>query len=204
MQSFNIEFIPAEAPVTVRVTPILPADQMPDEMAMFEYIAMILRRESIIIAQRLSNRQIPRDQLLSRANGYLQMINVDNNSHAHIADLPLRDLNILSLMELFDRAHSESNPDLTIYTVEWSFWVNPESVSFGGSAGKPLNNTCEIANKNYEFDNIKVGCAAICATIFRIKHEPQFHNLNHNIKRKSAHRKIYDLAMELQNKLGTE
>jgi len=200
---FYREFIPDNRPTTIRVTPILPGDQRPDEHTVFETVAGILYRESLQIARSFVNdRMITRNQLLSTARGYLQMTNIENNAHAHTADMLISDLDVFALYDLFDRVHAESNPDLTVYSVRWEFWVNPNSIRVGGARlGSTENGTCNISNQVYEYDQIRAGCAAVCCTIFRIKKELEFRNLSRNLQRKSSHRKIYDLAIELQTDL---
>jgi hypothetical protein len=69
--NFRVEFIPPDNPSTVRVTPMLPANQMPDELGMFGNIAMILRREARIIAQRQINDVVTNSQRVLRATGKL-------------------------------------------------------------------------------------------------------------------------------------
>jgi hypothetical protein len=202
--NFYRELIPVDLPTTIRVTPILPADQMPDELAVFETVAAILQTEAMAIARNLTNGQIvTRNSLQRTARGYLQMTNINNNQHAHMADLLVSDLDVFTLMDLFDRVHAESNPDLTVYSVRWEFWVNPQSVVVGAARlGTTKNGTCDLSNKVYEFDNIRAGCAAICAMIFLIKKEPTHAALLKNIRRATSHRKIYDLAITLQDQLG--
>lgn len=210
--NFRVEFIPPDNPSTVRVTPMLPANQMPDELGMFGNIAMILRREARNIAQRQVGNVVTNSQRVLRATGkylltigYLQMINIDNNAHAHIADLQIQELDAFKLAELFNRAHSESNPDLTVYTVEWEFWVNPISLTYGsGRLAKPMDHTCDIANRTYEYDGVQAGCAAICVAVFLVKHEPEFRALNNQIRRKTSHKRIYDLAIQKQNEFEWE
>jgi hypothetical protein len=202
---FYRELIPQPNPTTIRVQPILPANQMPDEYTTFETIAGILRVNAFQIARSLyqGNQILTRNQI-QNATGWLQMRNIDNNSHAHVENLRLGDLDIFALYDLFDRVHAESNPDLTVYSVIWEFWVNPQSLQFGGARGGPdLDYTCKIANRIYEYDTVRAGCAAVAATVFLVKRLPEHTTLNHHIKRPSSHRKIYDLAMTLQDKLGT-
>lgn len=202
---FYRELIPEINPTTIRVTPILPADQMPDEHAVFETVAQILFTQSLSIARNLSQGQmVTRAQLLSNATGWLQMTNTDNNAHAHVENIRLSDLDVFALYDLFDRVHAESNPDLSVYTVQWEFWVNPQSVVLGGARlGLQRDGTCDISNKIYEYDGTRAGCAAVCAAVFLIKQLPEHRALNNQIKRPTAHRKIYNLALKLQDDLGT-
>lgn len=200
---FYRELVPQNRPTTIRVTPILPANQMPDELTTFETIAAILYREAVQIARSISTQMITRQNLLANARGFLQMTNIDNNSHAHTADILISDLDVFALYDLFDRVSAESNPDLSVYTVRWEFWVNPASINVGGARiGKTENGTCNISNQIYEFGGVRAGCAAVCCTVFRIKKESVFSALCKNIQRRTAHRKIFDLAIALQDKLG--
>ena len=201
---FYREFVPINRPTTIRVRPIFPADQMPDEHAVFDTVASILQREALQIARSYEhNGRMTRNLLLATASGYLQMTNINNNAHAHLEDVMIRDLDIFILQDLFDRAHAESNPDLTVYTVQWEFWVNPNSVRIGAARkGKTENGTCTISNQLYEYDQVRAGCAAVCCALFRIRKEPQYASLSSNLMRKSSHRKIYNIAMEIQTDLN--
>lgn len=200
---FQREFIPVDRPTTIRVRPLLPADQMPDEHATFENIAAILQDGAREIARNLGPGQIvTRNNLLQNANGFLQMTNIENNNHAHIEGVRIENLDIFTLYDLFDRAHAESNPDLSVYTVYWDFWVNPQSVLLGGARlAAQKDGTCKIANKLYEFNQIRAGCAAVCCAIHLIKTLPEHQSINNQINRPSSHRKIYDLALTIQNEL---
>ena len=201
---FYRELIPQPNPTTIRVQPILPANQMPDEYSTFETIAGILRVNAFQIARSLyqGNQILTRNQI-QNATGWLQMRNIDNNSHAHVENLRLGDLDIFALYDLFDRVHAESNPDLTVYSVIWEFWVNPQSLQFGGARGAPdLDFTCRIANKIYEYDMIRAGCAAVAAAVFLVKRLPEHSALNNQIKRPSSQKRIFDIALALQDKLG--
>lgn len=202
--AFYRELIPANRPTTIRVTPILPADQMPDEHAVFDTVAAILYSEALGIARSLTPAQIvTRRNILTNATGYLQMTNTENNAHAHVSDIRLADLDVFALYDLFDRVHSESNPDLSIYTVRWEFWVNPQSVVLGGARlGITKTGTCTYANKVYEYDSIRAGCASVCSAIFLIKKLPEYASLNKNITRNTSHRKIFDIAIKLQDELS--
>jgi hypothetical protein len=115
----------------------------------------------------------------------------------------LGDLDVFTLYDLFDRVAAESNPDLTVYSVQWEYWVNPQSLQFGADfTNKSIDFTCKVSNKLYEYDQIRAGCAAIVCAVFLIKHLPEHRSLNKNIQRKTSHRKIYDLSITLQDELG--
>jgi len=201
---FYRELVPEANPTTIRVQPILPADQMPDEHSTFETIASILRVNAFQIARSLyRGNQILTRNVIQNATGWLQMRNINNNSHAHVENIRLGDLDIFALYDLFERVHAESNPDLTVYSVIWEFWVNPQSLQFGAARGGPdMEFTCRVANKIYEYDMIRAGCAAVVTALFLIKRLPEHANLNHHIKRPTSHRKIFDIAIALEDKLG--
>jgi hypothetical protein len=177
-----------------------------DEHAVFETVAAILQREATQIARSLvQDRIVTRNNILANARGWLQMTNIENNAHAHTEDVLISDLDVFTLYDLFDRVHSESNPDLTVYSVRWEFWVNPQSVLLGGARlASKTDGTCDISNKIYEYNQIRAGCAAVCCALFLIKTLPEYRALNNQIKRPTAHRKIYDLAIKIQDQLGTQ
>jgi hypothetical protein len=202
--SFFREFLPSERPTTIRIRPILPADQLPDEAGMFDTIAGLLFSGAAQIARNLaSNQVVTRNRLLENATGYLQMTNIDNDAHAHVEDLRLEDLDVFALLDLFDSVRSGSNPDLTIYTVQWQYWVNPQSVQFGGARlAQQRDGTCKHSNTVYEFNGVRAGCGAVCAAVFLIKHLPEHFALNNQLNRPSSKRKIFDIAMQLQDTLG--
>lgn len=202
-RSYQREFIPEDRPTTIRVTPILPADQQADDHAVFETVAGILQTGAIQIAQSINQDQlVTRNNILANADGYLQMTNIENNSHAHTENVRIADLDVFALLDLFDRVHAESNPNLTVYSVRWEFWVNPQSVLLGGARrASQKDGTCMIANKIYEYNQIRAGCAAVCCALFLIKKLPQYQSLNNHIKRPTSHRKIYDIAINLQDEL---
>lgn len=201
---YQREYIPEDRPTTIRVTPILPANQQANEYAVFETVAEILQTEARRIARGLVQDQIvTRNNLFANASGWLQMTNIENNAHAHTEDVRIADLDVFALLDLFDRVHSESNPDLTVYSVRWEFWVNPQSVLLGGARlASSKDGTCIIANKIYEFNQVRAGCAAVCCAIFLIKTLPEHRALNNHLKRSTSYRKIYDIALQLQTDLG--
>lgn len=199
---YQREFIPEDRPTTIRVTPILPADQMPDEHSVFETVALILQNGARLIARNLlQSNVVMRDNM--NADGWVQMTNIENNQHAHTENVRIEDLDVFTLYDLFDRVHSESNPDLTVYSVRWEFWVNPQSVLLGGARlATSKDGTCIMSNKLYEYNQIRAGCAAVCCAIFLIKTLPEHRALNAKISRATSHRKIYDIALQLQTDLG--
>jgi hypothetical protein len=200
---YQREYIPEDRPTTIRVTPVLPANQQPDEYAVFETVASILQTEALRIARSLvQDRIVTRNNLLANASGWLQMSNIENSAHAHTEDVLISDLDVFTLLDLFDRAHSESNPDLTVYSVRWEFWVNPQSVLLGGARlASSKDGTCIVANKIYEYNQIRAGCAAVCCAIHLIKILPEYRALHNQLNRASSHKRIYDLAISLQTEL---
>jgi hypothetical protein len=199
---YQRERIPEDRPTTIRVTPILPADQQADELAVFETVAEILQTEARQIAGRILSDQIVTTNIPNTASGYLQMTNIENNQHAHVEDLLISDLDVFALLDLFDRVRAESNPNLTVYSVRWEFWVNPSSVILGGARlASSKDGTCIVSNKIYEYNQIRAGCAAVCCAIHLIKTFPQYATLKHNLNRPTSHKKIYDIAINIQNEL---
>jgi hypothetical protein len=200
--NFYREFIPNDRPRTVLVRPILTADQPVAEEQLVQTIASILQQGAIQIATSI-NPITPLPIIMANATGYLQMRNMDNTAHAHLANVPLLEINPAKLWELFGNATTNgSNPDLTVYTVEWDFWVNPNTVITGGFRGKALDHTCQRSNKTYAYDGVEAGCAAICAAVFLIKTLPEHAALRNQLGRKTSDRRIFDIAIALQDKLS--
>lgn len=98
-------------------------------------------REAIIA--KILNSEITwnRTMALARISGVFQMNNIEDDRHTHTEQVFLRDINTLLIGESFNKATAGYNPDLTLYQVVFSYWVNPISYNVGG---KPL---CSLKNQ---------------------------------------------------------
>jgi hypothetical protein len=171
--SFYYEQYPVERARTFEISPALPANEMPDEERMLIMIARELR--TMVVNQIQQEFGWSLNQTLDTVQGYLQMQNVEDDRHAHTEDLNLRDLNVESLLEIFQRVlQSGSNPDLSIYQVKWQYWINSASLNIGRgrlAVGAKVG-THGLSNKNLSVDidgeNIKLGCASVALFTFLV------------------------------------
>lgn len=122
-------------------------------------------------------------QLRNNVRGSLMMYNWDNEAHTHADDISLDNLT----GDFFDQAFQDatangSNPELTIYDVEWKVWINPNSLQVGGTANftnikglkgiemwnKKLKTTKIMTGRLFhEIKHDDIGCAAFALGLGR-------------------------------------
>lgn len=122
-------------PTHITITPVRRAGENVTETEVFATIADALR--SLVLLTLQPYRQLwTRNSIRRAVTGILQMRNIDDQRHAHTEDLNLADLETSSIAEIFHRATGAgSNPHLSIYMVEFTYWINPLSFENGrGSA----------------------------------------------------------------------
>jgi hypothetical protein len=133
-------------PDTVTITPTARGGTMISEAQVFTQIGDALR--SAIYQELRPYRQLwTRNNLRRNVTGILQMNNRDDSRHAHTEDLEVSNINFSSIQEIFYKATGTgSNPDLTIYNVEFVFWINPLSFDSGRGKSWSLSTQGTISN----------------------------------------------------------
>ncbi len=145
------------APKSSTMRPIRRAGNNVPEIRIMELIADTLRRRMI---QRVRTFTGWTDhQIRTRIRGSLQMNNIDGGRHAHNENLTLSELTTERIFEILERATGQgSNPDLTIYHVEWMYWINPLTLHVGGSESQDKHRGCDTFE--WKGDDYP-GCAAL-------------------------------------------
>jgi hypothetical protein len=133
-----------------------------DQLNAFERMATVLRR-SVLQAVRPYFLNLNDNQIKQRVRGNLIMQNF-GNGRAIRDSTTLNRIDEFAFEELFQRPITAgSNPDLSIYDVYWSFWINPASYIIGGNQTfkpgklKGINNW----NKKPIRHEDEIGCAAL-------------------------------------------
>jgi len=121
-------------PDTITITPTARGGIMISEARVFTQVGDALR--AAIYQELRPYRQLWTNNNLRRnVTGILQMNNIDDSRHAHTEDIEVSNINFEAIQEIFFKATGAgSNPDLTIYNVEFTYWINP--LSFDTGRGK--------------------------------------------------------------------
>lgn len=206
--SFYYDQYPEERSRTFEISPALPANEMPQEERMLILIANELR--TMVARQVQQEFGWPMNTILDTVEGYLQMQNTEDDRHAHTEDLRLRDLNVETLLEIFERVlASGSNPDLSIYQVKWQYWINSASLNVGRGRLAPgcKIGTHSLTNKNLSIEingvQQKLGCAVVALFCFLVLKTNVYGNtLKNNLGRKNREKQMCSKIWDLQNELG--
>lgn len=129
--SSTVENNPDGTPHTITITPVRRAGEEVTEDQVFTTVADAL--QSRVLTALHPFRQLWNGRTIRRTvTGILQMTNIDDSRHAHTEDLNLVDMNSRVIADIFHRASGAgSNPHLSIYSVEFSYWINPLSYQTG-------------------------------------------------------------------------
>lgn len=101
-----------------------------------EMLASVLKEEVIrqVLAYRQTQTYPWNRARATRVMGYLQGINLDNAaSHITTNALRISDLTTSFMDEIMDAIH-ESNMDIDLLDIEWSFIIDPNSILAGGAS----------------------------------------------------------------------
>ena len=115
------------SPDTVSVKPIFRGDSVDNEQVIYATLASAIQAATIEAVKAFSPNFS--DLSLGSINGILQMNNTDDYRHAHTADLNLGDFGVAEIQEIFERVVEYG--EISIYDVEFSFWINPLSLKAG-------------------------------------------------------------------------
>jgi len=192
-------------PNLVVMRPVRRAGEQFNDFQIMGQLAALMKRE----VYRLLQNYLPfwtLQQLRNNVRGSLMMYNWDNEAHTHIDDITLEDLNGEFFDEQFQNATANgSNPDLTIYDVEWKVWINPNSLLVGGQSkftnpkklqGIDMWNRRLIQTKGIEHED--VGCAAFALALGRDLVENVYTSKKNIRWRQPAYtRYVYDLQNAL-------
>lgn len=159
-------------PHAVSLRPIRQAGANYDDPRVLMQFADVMARE----VRRLLRIHLPTwslAQFNTRVRGILVMSNWNNDTHSNATRVPLTGLTTATFLELYEEARAQgSNPDLSIYDVNWTYFINPQSLILGGSFGfKNINNYKGILNWNKKLQahpNIPlktIGCATLAIAI---------------------------------------
>ena len=119
------------SPDTVSVTPICRGGSIYNEENVFATIASSIQ-SSVIDAVKAFNPNFS-DSSLNSVNGILQMNNINDYRKAHTTDLNLGEFGISEIQEIFERVVEHG--EISIFDVEFSFWINPLSLKAGNELG---------------------------------------------------------------------
>ena len=108
-----------------------------DPELLFDQMAILLRN-------RVLREFGPRALLVNSITGALQMENIEDPQGgaqvARVANISLNQITGAQMMGLFDNAtHPGSNPDLDVFDVQFTSWVNPHSILIGSAPDYETN-----------------------------------------------------------------
>ena len=139
---------------TVTVTPISPAGANVDILQVINAISTTLHAAVIDALRPATNNQI------SRVVGNLQMNNIHNTMHTHTERVRVTDINTNLINEIFDRAtHAESNPDIDINDVEWTYYITP-GITVGRKCG-PAPGVAKLTTMPVTYNGYTPGCLSV-------------------------------------------
>jgi len=195
-------------PHMVRLRPIRQAGTNYDDQRILAQFATVLVRE----IRRLLRIHLPtwtNAQFNQRVRGRLIMSNWNNEGNANVEDANLLDITPATFARMFNEANANgSNPDLSIYDVQWSYFLVPNSLALGGSFGftnpKNLKGIQHWNKKLKSIDNIThqdIGCAtlAIALGMDLIDKNPLF--VSNRMKNRFSSKQFTEHCMELQTEL---
>jgi hypothetical protein len=119
------------SPDTVSITPICRGGSIYNEENVFSTVASSIQ-SSVIEAIKAFNPNFS-DSSLGKVNGILQMNNINDYRKAHTTDLNLGEFGIADVQEIFERVVEYG--EISIFDVEFSFWINPLSLKAGNRLG---------------------------------------------------------------------
>ncbi len=133
-----VERTPEGRPEMVTITPTRRGGSNVTETQIFETIADALR--SMVTLNLIPYRHLWTRSNVSRSvTGILVMTNLSDSRNAHTEDLTVQDITTEMIGEIFHRASGAgSNPNLSIYNVEFAYWINPLSFQTGRGESKTI------------------------------------------------------------------
>lgn len=184
---------------TVTVTPIRRQGNLYDDVAVFADIARAL--QAAVIAELGNMTQAQRSNVV----GSLMMNNINDAHHTMNDRTRLADITQQLINETFYRAkNAESNPDITLYDVEWVYWVNPISLAVVGSSCPHVEGVYKKTTKCPKVHNLRPpGCLASACAFGLIKLGFGGSNANHNLSN-GLNRQWIKLALHIQDTLNWE
>ena len=132
------------------------------------------------------------------------MSNIQDNRHFIELGIRLGDVTLEMFYTLFERVHTTYNADLTLGQVEWTFYIDQETLQIGGGGGfgksKEMLGLYPLTCQEYG----DVSCAALAITFWMIMKsgKDEFKNIKNQMKRKSSMDKWLTMGNELQLKMG--
>lgn len=193
--------------LTVRPTENTPRNMDPQRL--MSYVAQRLQGETYRVIR--DYWHFTHEQIHRHVNGYLQMTNVDSAHHAHTGGIYLRDLDIYAIENIFDKATGAgSNPNLSIYQVEFSYWINPSSLEMGAGNSKrgrfKYTSIFETTYLTHETENelgmkVPINCA-VFALCFLKTIEGLSPTRRTIIYKAAGMRRLEKEALDLQRELG--
>jgi len=135
-----------------------------DPEAIFHQMALLLKN-------RVYREFGARAFRMSSVTGALQMENIDDPQGgaqvARVANISPDEITANTMLDLFDNAtHPGSNPDLDVFNIQFTYWVNPHSILIG-SAAIYSSNLDGLLKKGFRLPNAyrnTIGCAALTIT----------------------------------------
>ena len=143
-------------------------------------------------------------RLLNRVTGILQMENITDRKHAHTRNIRPSELNFRVIQEIFERATSSgSNIDLSIYDVNFSYWINPDSFIMGAGNGSKTwaESTKGIVPITYKTPSgeYPINCAASSLVYLLAKSGYYGNSFKAHVSRNTPwYKKSYEFMRDLQ------
>ena len=116
-------------PEIVSVRPILRGihNEEDNDQLIYSTIATTLR-SSVVDAIRSATSDMATTSY-NNIDGILQMNNTTDHRHAHTADVLLTAIDVHEIQSLFEKVADYG--EITIYDIEFSYWINPLSLMAG-------------------------------------------------------------------------
>ena len=131
----------------------------------------LFHRMALLLKNRIHVEFGARAFRMSSITGALQMENIDDPQGgaqvARVANISVDEITADTMFDLFDNATNPgSNPDLDLFNIQFTYWVNPHSI-LNGSTASYDSNLNGLLKKEYKLPNAyrnRIGCAALAIT----------------------------------------
>lgn len=203
----TVENNPNGTPHTITIAPLQRGGDDVTEDQVFSTIADAIRSR-VLLALFPFRHLWTNSNIRRNVTGIIQMTNIGDSRHAHTDDLAIADLSTNTIADLFHRATGAgSNPNLSIYSVEFSYWVNPLSyqVGRGETLKKRAIGMHKTTMKTPQIEGRPiVNCAAASLTFLLAKQGHYGETFKINISQPREKKRWVDLSLELMNQCQWE
>jgi hypothetical protein len=176
--------------------------QTPNAEAPFETVLASVSQGLIRVVRR-TVRQENINVNPDRITGYLFLNNVSGNGSTYrSARVRINELTPEFLLEEFSKITSpNSNPDLSVADLEYSFWIDPESFIVGAKNNKKSLEGSQYWDPPKEFN---LNCCSLAIGIGIVKNDPEYTSWKNQLQRQSTKVAIAEFILKIQDKYFKE